>query len=371
MSPANAAKDEARGIGMSEQRRSNFIIRADGNARIASGHLRRTLSIAAQLLRLGCRVSYVLADAESEAMLLSQMADAGIGPDKIRRYVLGVSYGNPGGELPKLTDILRQSGAEALLTDSYAVDGAYFHALREAGDWYLAYIDDFGRFDPAADLVVNYDPLPDPARYRAAGKALLGPAYAPLREQFMDLRPEVRPEVGRILITTGGTDPFGMAGRMAELIREDPVLSEAGCRTSAFLRLDMEEQRTWRGRCSPVISRSQPAARRSMSSVRRACRPPPFRCRRIRRCLPVRWGASARLCTPGMSGRNRSRCWKRSAPSCVGGCGMLLSAGRSRSGCMASRTGAVLSGSRKRLPEAGVLRERRSCDGDNVDGGRN
>lgn len=213
---------------MSEQKRSNFIIRADGNARIASGHLRRTLSIAAQLLRLGCRVSYVLADAESEAMLLSQMADAGIGPDKIRRYVLGVSYGNPGGELPKLTDILRQSGAEALLTDSYAVDGAYFHALREAGDWYLAYIDDFGRFDPAADLVVNYDPLPDPARYRAAGKALLGPAYAPLREQFMDLRPEVRPEVGRILITTGGTDPFGMAGRMAELIREDPVLSEAG-----------------------------------------------------------------------------------------------------------------------------------------------
>lgn len=207
----------------------NLVIRADGNSQIASGHLRRTLSIAEKLLERGCGVSYLLSDEESRRMLLAQLRDEQVPPERIGQHILGIPYGTPMREIRETADVLQEERADIFLVDSYAVDSGYFEELRKiCGGLRIAFIDDLCRFDPPADLVVNYDPCPDASFYRKSRVRLLGPSYAPLRDQFTDIVPVVRQAVGQILITTGGTDPYGMADRIAEMISEDPVLAAVG-----------------------------------------------------------------------------------------------------------------------------------------------
>ena len=69
--------------------------------------------------------------------------------------------------------------------------------------------------------MINYDPDAGSLQsfYQKASFRLLGPKYAPLREQFADLKPKVRPSVRKILISTGGTDPYGMAKRLQKLVQ--------------------------------------------------------------------------------------------------------------------------------------------------------
>lgn len=227
-------------------------IRADANERIASGHLARTLTIAMELRRMGAEVRFVLADERSREWLLA------LTKENWRVSVLGIPYGTPERELPLLSVLAEKERPDWILTDSYAVTAEWFPKLREAlcetasegagqtperqsaaaatdrparkgqkitgertGGPLLACIDDERSFDPEVDLVINYDPDPENLEqfYHAARWRLLGPQYAPLREQFMDRKPKVRPTVRKILISTGGTDPFGMAERLREILR--------------------------------------------------------------------------------------------------------------------------------------------------------
>lgn len=247
-------------------------IRADGNEKIASGHLMRTLSIARELEKRGCAVQYLLADEVSLAWLRrmeelqegdggcdrdtagirtadreTQAREAECTEDSERRLpavILGVPYGNPEAELPLLWDLLQKAGHRSetettqkppqeenigfllrpdwILVDSYAVSESWLRQLGEMGVR-VAYMDDEQQFLPPTALAVNYDPGAEPA-CRAAekrnGRYLCGPAYAPLRPQFADLRPLVRARVGRIFLSTGGTDPHQLAGDLERLVRE-------------------------------------------------------------------------------------------------------------------------------------------------------
>lgn len=205
-------------------------IRADANEEIASGHLARTLSIAGELRRLGARVRFVLSDEESRSWLQRLSGN----PDEWEVSVLGLSYGKPDEELPLLAKLAEGERPDWILVDSYAVSGDWFEKLRstlaaslqekqgkENPAPGLAFIDDERAFDPDADLVINYDPDAESLQsfYQKASFRLLGPKYAPLREQFADLTPAVRPSVRKILISTGGTDPYGMAKRLPKLVQ--------------------------------------------------------------------------------------------------------------------------------------------------------
>ena len=197
-------------------------IRADANEQIASGHLARTLSIACELRTMGAEVRFVLADDKSREWFLALTKKAA--EEKSWRVcVLGIPYGTPERELPLLATLAKEERPDWILVDSYAVSSDWFSKLRKAlGDDektcspYLAFIDDERAFDPDVDLVINYDPDFENLErfYHAASVRLLGPQYAPLREQFADRKPLIRPAVRKILISTGGTDPFGMAGKL-------------------------------------------------------------------------------------------------------------------------------------------------------------
>ena len=85
-----------------------------------------------------------------------------------------------------------------------------------------AYIDDLYAFDYPADLVINYDFAPPEHFYSKAGKALLGCRFAPLRAQFSGLTPVFREQVANVLISTGGTDDWNVAGKLASALLTTP-----------------------------------------------------------------------------------------------------------------------------------------------------
>ncbi|MCR5249563.1 MAG: UDP-2,4-diacetamido-2,4,6-trideoxy-beta-L-altropyranose hydrolase [Lachnospiraceae bacterium] len=180
-------------------------IRTDGNRTIASGHMRRCMSIAGELKRLGATVEFVVKDGESAA-LLAQLAGAD-----------GASYScrclnSEEEEIAQMVRLAEETPTALFLMDSYAFDADYYARLhymlgKTSPETKTACIDDLAAFDPAVDLLIHYGPAPDSSLYSAPVK-LLGPAYAPLRPQFA-LRPlPLRPTARRLLVSTGGTDPF-------------------------------------------------------------------------------------------------------------------------------------------------------------------
>ncbi len=219
---------------MKEDRRKKTIwIRADANAEIASGHLMRMLSVAESLRRFGAGVCFVLADDTSREWLERLSGTA----EPFQTEVLGIPYGNAAEELPLLAELLQREGQRGdlpdwIFVDSYAVTQQWLEALRricmEAADaeksgWpRIAFMDDAMAFDPPADLVINYDPDAGELEkfYRAAPRRLLGAQYAPLRQQFVGLTPAVQEDIRRVLISTGGTDPYGMGETLENILRD-------------------------------------------------------------------------------------------------------------------------------------------------------
>lgn len=180
-------------------------IRADANREIGSGHVMRCLSIADALKREGKRVCFLTAD-ESAAGLL------GARGQEFR--ILYTDYRRMEGELEKLEALLAQERGDFFLADSYFVTPEYFSRVREhlpAGC-----LDDKCRLDLPVDLLINYNIFAESPLYEGscAAEVLLGTKYAPLRAEFAESHWQMRERASRVLITTGGSDRYDLAGQI-------------------------------------------------------------------------------------------------------------------------------------------------------------
>lgn len=211
------------------KRGRTILIYADGNTDIATGHLMRCLSVACALRELGGRAEFAVSD-EASADLLASFFPKGNG---FPVHVLHTDYRKPETALKALTQLLtrgpapspapdgpEQKSFSSLLIDSYFVTQDFLEALRSMVK--TAYIDDLYAFDYPADLVINYDFAPPEQFYSKAGKALLGCRFAPLRAQFSGLTPVFREQVANVLISTGGTDDWNVAGKLASALLTAP-----------------------------------------------------------------------------------------------------------------------------------------------------
>ena len=183
-------------------------IRADANKEIGSGHVMRCLSIAEALRECGEEVCFIVAD-EAAGVLLSQKGQC--------FQVLHTTYNQMEAELPILLELLEREAPKLLLLDSYFVTEAYLQKLREYVK--VAYLDDIPRFAYPVDMLINYNIYGDALPYRETAavegqKLLLGPSYAPLRRQFREVIYEVGSKAEHILITTGGSDKYNLAGQI-------------------------------------------------------------------------------------------------------------------------------------------------------------
>ena len=210
---------------------SVIYIRTDGNSKIATGHLVRCLCIAQALESLGKSACFLVSDEDSFSLLkdLSASVFSGYTFSFDVKILKTACYDNMELELEELAVLLTsadptlttqdtsQTANSAFLkpiffVDSYFVTEDYFSSLNKFAK--VAYMDDLRAFDYKVDLLVNYDVIP-PAReqeyhlsYTNAGISLLGAEYTPLRKQFQNQEVSLHNQIKKILITTGGSDPY-------------------------------------------------------------------------------------------------------------------------------------------------------------------
>lgn len=226
------------------------VIRADANSKIGMGHVMRCLSVADALVKRGEEVLFVTAD-DTPVPLLTKKG--------IPYRVLHTDYADMEAELPELLAVLREltlraespemvlpqmpsqrveSSEEVLaqkntsiLVDSYYVTEKYLAALKKRIT--TIYMDDVYAFSYPVDMLINYNIYGEEMGYEkdaafADTKLLLGTEYVPLREEFSAGAGYVQSQKvlslgaanvtpaadGGILITTGGSDSFNLAGQL-------------------------------------------------------------------------------------------------------------------------------------------------------------
>lgn len=180
--------------------------RVDANETVATGHLMRCIAIAKACRRRGAECIFFLAEEkETERLRAAQL------PYRI----LNTDYRKMDQELPQLERLINEAHLTWLVVDSYQASAAYLAALQRVVP--VLYIDDLRETFYPVSALLRYVPgkQEDEERYRAAGITLLkGFSYAPLREEFM--APKEKKRERSILITTGGTDMYNVAGRVLE-----------------------------------------------------------------------------------------------------------------------------------------------------------
>lgn len=193
-----------------------IYFRADGNKEIGSGHVMRCKTIAHSLRDLGQETVFITADNSMRDQILT---------DKFELLCLNSEWQNLELEIEKIANIIEKNRPQAIVLDSYFVTEKYIRSLSKKTK--IIYIDDYTNCFADCSIVINYSFYCNKEVYtslykvkNAKTKLLLGQQYAPLRTEFKCKRriTEVKQIPEKILITTGGTDEFGVGGKIAEFI---------------------------------------------------------------------------------------------------------------------------------------------------------
>jgi UDP-2,4-diacetamido-2,4,6-trideoxy-beta-L-altropyranose hydrolase len=175
-----------------------IVFRTIAGKAIGFGHLRRCLTLAAELRPRTANVASIrfLLDGDPEAVALAEAAGFEA------RLVTG-------GEPAATRALLQGLDGAVLVVDSYELREDCFVAWRPAVRRLIA-IDDLADRRLDADVIVNSSPGAGRLVYRAAAdcRIFAGPTFALLRPSFRDLPGRaIGPDVARVLVTLGGTDP--------------------------------------------------------------------------------------------------------------------------------------------------------------------
>src|SRR2546422_1325880 len=179
------------------------VFRTGGNKQIGLGHLRRCLSLAEALRRLGTDCFFLL---DEDPVSVDQAAAAGFEAMCIQ----------PEKDLPQTIEQCQKRKVRAIVADSYALNAVYLTGLREA-KVVVAAVDDLADRELPVDLVINGSLNADQLAYRGlrTTRYLLGPQYILLRSEFAeDPKRTISEQVRRVLVTVGGSDPEHLTLRL-------------------------------------------------------------------------------------------------------------------------------------------------------------
>lgn len=222
-----------------------IYFRADGNKEVGSGHVMRCKAIAHSLRDLGQECIFIAADNSMRDQILA---------DKFEFICLNSKWQNLELEIEKITDIIEKNRPQAMVLDSYFVTEKYTRNLSKKTK--IIYIDDYTNYFADCSMVINYSFYCNKEAYtnlyetkKAKTKLLLGQQYAPLRAEFKFKRriTESKQVPEKILITTGGTDEFGVGEKIAEFIcnkiPQGKVILVAGSLSTNLAKLKKLEKR--------------------------------------------------------------------------------------------------------------------------------
>lgn len=186
--------------------------RVDANEKIATGHLMRCMAIAKGFQKRGEEVVFFLAEEKETERLKAQ---------KLPYVVLHSCWDALEQELPVLEKLLKEYGVTSLIVDSYQATKSYLESLNQCTK--VIYMDDMEEEVYRIAGVINYCNWPEDRSYKERYEDLdtvcmAGMEYTPLRAEFYPS--EDQPGQKNILLTTGGTDPYDVAGRLLEYVKE-------------------------------------------------------------------------------------------------------------------------------------------------------
>ncbi len=193
------------------QEEIRILFRVDASKTLGIGHLRRSLSLAAALKRVGLHSVFRI---EAGSGLLEMISEAGFSTVFLQEEVPWSE-----GDWAATRQIAREIGAGGIVVDSEQPTAADLERLRQSG-FAVVLRDDLGRRGmPAVDLVLNANADAQRIPYPAPGPSTemqLGPRYAVLAPDFWEGDPVRKlKEPPLVLVTLGGADP---GGRTAQIL---------------------------------------------------------------------------------------------------------------------------------------------------------
>jgi len=192
-------------------------IRVDANKEIATGHVMRCLSMAFGFKSVGIDCVFITADEFATQIVASRGYEV---------ICLNSQWDELDKETKRLVEVIQEYKIDKLIIDSYYVTAQYLQRLRAHTK--VIYIDDMNFFQYPVAMVINYNIYYEIFSYPEIYKntetqLLLGCRYAPLREEFKSVNPTYRELVKKILVTTGGTDQYNVAGKVITRIVEEDL----------------------------------------------------------------------------------------------------------------------------------------------------
>lgn len=188
-----------------------IFFRVDSNSIIAGGHVMRCISIASVLKKAGENVMFLVADDNPVPVLCSY---------GMKYMVLCSDWQNLMLEKDAVIEILKHEKNPVLIIDTYSVTKQYTDALNDYCK--IVYLGSKQEYLGDVQMIINYSTNIDHSfydnYYTPRTKLLLGPSFAPLREEFQNATHNYKNKIRRILITTGNTDNDNIVGKIIESI---------------------------------------------------------------------------------------------------------------------------------------------------------
>lgn len=182
-----------------------ILIRADANEKIGTGHVMRCLSLASAFHNDGQKVMFLTADHRGDKLIKSRGFES---------ICLDSEWTDMESEDADIA--VKSCRPDLLLVDSYFATEPYMHSLTKTVR--LAYIDDMNAAQWDVDYLINYNifgTVMDYTKYSPSHTSLiLGPRFAPLRDEFKDIQKHKIKQVTDIMVSAGGADPEGITEKL-------------------------------------------------------------------------------------------------------------------------------------------------------------
>ncbi len=188
-----------------------MYFRTDMNVVIASGHVMRCLAIAEGFKRKGEPCTFILSDDNAVALI----EDRGF-----QTIVMHSQWNCLEAELPYITEYVKEHSVEKIIVDTYSATAKYLRELNMVTQ--VVYIDDLQQEEFSVNTLLAFclsDEGEDFLQRTYRGdypRVLMGSKYVPLRDEFKDVRKREKPLLYDVMITTGGTDTYGIAEQLVE-----------------------------------------------------------------------------------------------------------------------------------------------------------
>jgi UDP-2,4-diacetamido-2,4,6-trideoxy-beta-L-altropyranose hydrolase len=182
---------------------SSVLVLTEGGPSVGLGHVRRCLTLAGAVKRLGIEATFAVSGGSAVEELIESAGFA-------------ASAVNDLADAEEVAGAVERSGAAAIVIDSYRVDEPVFRTCKAA---VTVAIDDVADRPLPVDIVVNSAPGAQRLPYRDLTDALLllGSDYALLRPEFAArAHRTIRASIERVLVTLGGGDHRVLSSEVAQ-----------------------------------------------------------------------------------------------------------------------------------------------------------